>query len=257
MPSSRKGISGMRISLNEITLPTIQGEGVWIGRPSIFVRVQGCSVRCAQCDTKKSWEPIGAKPGLGTSMTLGEIQKILQSHPHVDIVITGGEPLDSIHVAGVAALCYVMKHHDRRIAIETSAMVPTPDLMRLEELTRHVDLWSISPKLSGMRPTSQATLNIELLRTITSACAHRTTQLKFVVDVRHWERDIAEVRSIVRRSLNWTGPLILQPMTRPNDGTTAILDAWAKLAKAALATPWLLKLRPQILPQAHKLVGMV
>ncbi len=34
---------------------TIQGEGVYTGVPSVFVRLQECPVGCAWCDTKQTW----------------------------------------------------------------------------------------------------------------------------------------------------------------------------------------------------------
>lgn len=34
---------------------TIQGEGSFTGTPSVFVRLQGCAVGCAFCDTKHTW----------------------------------------------------------------------------------------------------------------------------------------------------------------------------------------------------------
>ena len=36
---------------------SLQGEGVMAGAPAVFVRLQGCSVGCAWCDTKYSWDP--------------------------------------------------------------------------------------------------------------------------------------------------------------------------------------------------------
>ncbi|MGB6140364.1 MAG: 7-carboxy-7-deazaguanine synthase QueE [Pseudoalteromonas rhizosphaerae] len=41
--------------INEI-FETIQGEASFTGTPSIFLRLQGCPVGCAWCDTKQTWE---------------------------------------------------------------------------------------------------------------------------------------------------------------------------------------------------------
>lgn len=43
------------IKVNEV-FETIQGEGVYTGVPSIFIRLQGCPVGCAWCDTKHTWD---------------------------------------------------------------------------------------------------------------------------------------------------------------------------------------------------------
>lgn len=42
------------LRVNEI-FPTIQGEAFWTGTPATFVRLQGCPVGCAWCDTKHTW----------------------------------------------------------------------------------------------------------------------------------------------------------------------------------------------------------
>ncbi|GAM63268.1 queuosine biosynthesis queE radical SAM [Vibrio ishigakensis] len=48
------------LKLNEI-FETIQGEGFFTGVPSIFIRLQGCPVGCAWCDTKQTWDVLEDK----------------------------------------------------------------------------------------------------------------------------------------------------------------------------------------------------
>src|SRR5438132_10540793 len=47
-------VMNMRLRVREV-FASVQGEGVTVGTPSAFVRLQGCSVGCAWCDTKYSW----------------------------------------------------------------------------------------------------------------------------------------------------------------------------------------------------------
>ncbi|MFN3803906.1 MAG: 4Fe-4S cluster-binding domain-containing protein [Pyrobaculum sp.] len=35
---------------------TLQGEGINLGKPAVFVRLAGCPIRCVYCDTKHSWD---------------------------------------------------------------------------------------------------------------------------------------------------------------------------------------------------------
>ncbi len=88
---------------------TVQGEGVFVGTPATFIRLQGCTVGCTWCDTKYTWLKGGKR------MTIKEIVNEVR-HPH--IVITGGEPtlynLDGL-IHGLRA-----KKSGRFIQLETS-----------------------------------------------------------------------------------------------------------------------------------------
>ncbi|TCU30975.1 preQ(0) biosynthesis protein QueE [Rhizobium azibense] len=54
------------IRVSEIFGPTIQGEGILIGLPTVFVRTGGCDYRCSWCDTlhavdsdyRDQWRPM-------------------------------------------------------------------------------------------------------------------------------------------------------------------------------------------------------
>ncbi|MCW8093069.1 7-carboxy-7-deazaguanine synthase QueE [Alteromonas sp. ASW11-130] len=86
---------------------TIQGEGVYTGLPSIFVRLQGCPVGCPWCDTKHTWTLDDAF--LTSSSAVLEKQNesehffnanehellelfIQRGYRAKHVVITGGEP---------------------------------------------------------------------------------------------------------------------------------------------------------------------
>ena len=65
---------------------SLQGEGKNQGRPCTFIRLAGCNLRCAWCDTSYAWEG-------GQEMSVTEVldRVWLQNGKH--ICITGGEPL--------------------------------------------------------------------------------------------------------------------------------------------------------------------
>ncbi len=74
------------LSVNEI-YETIQGEGTLLGTPSIFVRLQGCNLRCPWCDQPEALE--FREDHLSIEDVLNRVKESKFRH----VVITGGEPL--------------------------------------------------------------------------------------------------------------------------------------------------------------------
>ncbi|MEO8028205.1 MAG: 7-carboxy-7-deazaguanine synthase QueE [Bryobacteraceae bacterium] len=127
------GASTLRIS--EIFY-SLQGEGMLVGTPSLFIRLSGCNLRCTWCDTPyASWKPEGEDWPIVA--ILGQARK---SWPNHHIVITGGEPMI---FPGLVALTERLKDDDFHITIETAGTVFEPV---------SCDLMSISPKLSNSTP---------------------------------------------------------------------------------------------------------
>lgn len=74
------------ITVNEI-FHSLQGETSTAGFPSVFVRLTGCNLECAYCDTP------GARTE-GEAMDIDSILVKIASHPWFDhVTVTGGEPL--------------------------------------------------------------------------------------------------------------------------------------------------------------------
>jgi 7-carboxy-7-deazaguanine synthase len=66
---------------------SIQGESTHAGKPCVFVRLTGCSLRCVYCDTKYSYAG-------GREMPLDEVMSIVEAYPSKLVEVTGGEPLE-------------------------------------------------------------------------------------------------------------------------------------------------------------------
>jgi 7-carboxy-7-deazaguanine synthase len=73
------------LRINEI-FHSIQGESSFAGRPCVFVRLAGCHLRCAYCDTEYAFRE-------GRAMEIDEIIDHVRSFRCPLIEITGGEPL--------------------------------------------------------------------------------------------------------------------------------------------------------------------
>jgi len=71
--------------VNEI-FHSIQGESTYAGLPCVFVRLTGCRLRCAWCDTAYAFDE-------GVAMSLDEIIFKVRAHGFPLVEITGGEPL--------------------------------------------------------------------------------------------------------------------------------------------------------------------
>ncbi len=117
------------LKITEI-FPSVQGEGLRQGEPTIFIRLSGCNLKCSFCDTKYAWEE-GQQ--YSVDQVLEEIRKIRQSFPAQWICITGGEPL----LQDIDGLTNALKKEGLKIQVETNAT-----LYR----TLPVDWYSISPK---------------------------------------------------------------------------------------------------------------
>ena len=65
---------------------SIQGESTRAGEPCIFIRLTGCNLRCAYCDTGYALEP-------GALMEIPEILRRVRGLRCDLVEVTGGEPL--------------------------------------------------------------------------------------------------------------------------------------------------------------------
>jgi 7-carboxy-7-deazaguanine synthase len=88
---------------------TIQGEGPFVGRPSIFLRLGGCNLACKFCDTEfEDFQEMNLE---------AIISKILQIKGKSDlVVITGGEPLRQ----PISKICTELLNLGLKVQIETN-----------------------------------------------------------------------------------------------------------------------------------------
>lgn len=158
-----------RLRISEI-FASVQGEGSWVGIPSVFVRVSGCNLRCRWCDTPyASWHPEG--PVLPLSEIFDRVLEYKIDH----VVLTGGEPMlfDPIEKFAKA-----LKEAGKTITVETAGTI-------FRDLP--CDLMSISPKLAGSTPDDPAwhdrheklRIQLDVLQRLIDSYPY---QLKFVVN---------------------------------------------------------------------------
>lgn len=140
----------MLYPVNEL-FETIQGEGVYTGVPSVFLRLQGCPVGCPWCDTQHTWSKdaknkvaaadIIAKTGpselyfeQSAEEIFTKVQDLGFTAKH--LVITGGEPC----MYDLRPLAAVFEAAGYQLQIETSGTFAV--------LTSAKTWVTVSPKLN-------------------------------------------------------------------------------------------------------------
>jgi len=73
------------LRVTEIFL-SLQGESTRAGLPTVFVRLTGCPLRCAWCDTEYAFSG-------GVTTTIGAVLLEVAKHGARHVCVTGGEPL--------------------------------------------------------------------------------------------------------------------------------------------------------------------
>jgi 7-carboxy-7-deazaguanine synthase len=117
------------LKITEI-FPSIQGEGLRSGEPTIFIRLTGCNLRCAFCDTKYAWDGGEDYP---LDQILGAVKKIQRKYPADWVCLTGGEP----QIQPIETLVKRLKISGFKVQVETNGTLFRP---------LGVDWWTLSPK---------------------------------------------------------------------------------------------------------------
>ncbi|MCR2806485.1 7-carboxy-7-deazaguanine synthase QueE [Paenibacillus soyae] len=138
------------IPVLEVFGPTVQGEGMVIGRKTMFVRTAGCDYSCSWCDSAFTWDGSGKDDIrlLAASDVIAELETIGgAAFDHV--TISGGNPallpqlgglIDGLHARGI------------QVALETQGSRWQPWFADIDDLT-------LSPK----PPSSGMSTNWEVL----------------------------------------------------------------------------------------------
>jgi 7-carboxy-7-deazaguanine synthase len=105
-------------NINSIYRAT-EGEGIFVGRPQIFVRYQGCAIGCLNCDSKDTWD-FSEISTVSLTSVLEKISRVGLDGKIKNISITGGDPLHPSHVPHVLQLIKELKEKKYYINIEAA-----------------------------------------------------------------------------------------------------------------------------------------
>lgn len=228
----------MNFPVLEIFGPTVQGEGMVIGRKTCFVRLAGCDYECVWCDSKFTWDG-SIKPNLMTANAIIEELKSIQNQQVDHITISGGNPA---LYKGLDTLVDALHNEGFIVAIETQGSHWNDALLAIDEVT-------LSPK----PPSSQMLTDFTILTDIVNRLADRNISLKIVI---FDDQDLHYAEKI--HALFPHLPLYLQV---GNDNTEDsneanisqyLLQRYAELVDKVMLSTTLKNVR--VLPQLHALL---
>ena len=229
----------MKLKVCEV-FRSIQGEGLRVGEPSLFVRLSGCNLHCEHCDTKYSWHG-------GEFVETSSLAERIISIGIPNLVITGGEP--TLQAVSLLDLLKRVRKFASSITIETNGTLWNKSVIDVFNL---IDLISLSPKLPSFAGSIQSLNSVckILQRYPNKVC------LKLVVSPGGYRELEGFLRDLWDRGVR-VSQVFLQPdSTLAND-----LDGYIRLcAKLWAEVPeWQLRLRSlkvtlRFVPQLHRLL---
>ena len=179
----------MSLLVNSIYRAT-EGEGVNIGTPQVFIRIQGCPIGCLNCDSKDTWEFTESM-----RIELSDIMKKVKSEAGLlkRVSITGGEPLHPKHEEGLTKLVKLLKADNFFINIEASGTRVVDHLFKI------IDFISFDYKT----PSTGVKTNLSLIEKMVSDYKSKF-QIKSVIETKADFDDVMKAyKSINDNSFYW------------------------------------------------------
>ncbi|NYT03701.1 MAG: 7-carboxy-7-deazaguanine synthase QueE [Candidatus Methanofastidiosa archaeon] len=167
---------------------SLNGEGLEIGKPTVFVRLSGCNLDCSWCDTKYAEENA-------VSMAVNEIiEKIENCNNGTNsVLITGGEPLTQ----DIEELVDKIHKNNYYLSIETNGSV-------YKDILFNIDFISVDIKTPS---SNNETKDLTIFNKIVDAIKTRDGQMKAVVAD---EKDYYFLKQFIEEN-SFNVPLIIQP----------------------------------------------
>lgn len=88
---------------------SIQGEGMQVGVPSIFIRLYGCNLSCSFCDEE-------LHKGAYEELSFEALLERIKAYPSMNVIITGGEP----SIYNLNGFIEFLQAHMYAVSVETN-----------------------------------------------------------------------------------------------------------------------------------------
>lgn len=211
---------------------SVQGEGVNIGKPAVFLRLGLCNLKCTWCDTKYTWDWEIYKPEEQLiEMPIGGVEQEILRYNCRYLVVTGGEPM--VQQNQLIPLLEHLEHNGFFIEIETNGTI-IPD-QRLLNLVNH---WSVSPKLQNSGNSQSLREVPECYKLFASTT---TSHFKYVIQS---EDDLKEMQALTDKYDVVPEKIILMPEAQSRDD---LLDRSRWLIELCKAQGYMFSTRLHIL----------
>lgn len=166
-----KGLPYLQVA--EFFSHTIQGEGINIGKPAVFLRMQSCTMNCVWCDTASVWRQGNPYTfaELFHFMEKGDVVSFLQQG--ASLVLTGGSPLLQQKELADFLDAFILEYDFLPyVEVENECMIMP------EELVPFVHCWNNSPKLSNSGNVPQLRYKPDVLKKLNTL---KNSWFKFVI----------------------------------------------------------------------------
>jgi 7-carboxy-7-deazaguanine synthase len=214
---------------------SLQGEGLYVGIPQVFVRFWGCNMSCAWCDTPASRQ--GSQFHIFTAAQLRNKVVALAQGCH-SVSLTGGEPL--LQAEFLSGFLPLLRTAKVKTYLETNGVCAEA----LKKIIKGVDIIAMDIKLpssTGDQPCWEE--HEKFLR----VAVKNNLFIKAVVGAKTRKTDILQMTRLIRVVARAT-PLVLQPQAG-RDHEAAVRKC---LAYQQHCLKYLHNVR--VVPQVHKLM---
>ncbi|MCM8812199.1 MAG: 7-carboxy-7-deazaguanine synthase QueE [Candidatus Omnitrophica bacterium] len=221
---------------------SIQGEGVYVGHPHLFVRFWNCNMTCGYCDTDYK----GPYEEYSVQQLSSEVERLLlEDGPFQAVSLTGGEPL--LWKDFLKAWLPWLKNKGQRTYLETNGTLP----QAFAEVLHWIDIIAMDFKPpSATFDRAYWKEHEEFLR-----LAYRARKEIFVKIIATRQTTDVEMEYSLRliASVHSRIPVVLQPVTPwgiVSEGPSPEqIQRWQWCAGSLLKDV-------RVIPQVHRLLGV-